>query len=63
MEEICAYSVKNLERFPYLVLCLEIRHFPRHHEEKLWELNGSNAGRVDLVDHVLRGERTPKMRR
>ena len=42
-----------LERLQNLLLRVRVLHLPRHHRQKLGEINRAIPVRIDLIDHVL----------
>jgi len=51
--ETISITVKDLESLNQLLLCVSILHLPRHEGQELWEINGTVAISIDLIDHVL----------
>ena len=45
--------IKNLKSLLNLLLRIGILHLPRHHGQKLGEIDGPVSVSIDLVDHVL----------
>merc|ERR1711924_275685 len=52
-DESIAIAVENLESFDELLLRVSVLHLTSHQRKELWEIDGSIAISVHLVDHVL----------
>ena len=52
-DEPIAVLVEHTESFTDLLFAVSLLHLASHHGQELWEVNGSVAISVHLVDHVL----------
>ena len=52
-DETVAILVENLEGLLDLLLGIGVLHLASHQVKELWEIDGSGAISINLVDHVL----------
>merc|ERR1719333_1352620 len=53
-DETIAITVKDLEGFDELFLCISVLHLAGHQREELWEVDGAVTIGINFVDHILK---------